>query len=151
MMMGISDLVAARIMELLQEQNGIAEIRRNELAETLGCVPSQINYVLTSRFTPEHGYIVESRRGGGGYIRITRVRVDRGSAVMHLVNSIGSRMDYPTARAIIGNLEEQAIISAQTAGVMDAAMRDRPYTDVSPAVRDYLRANLLKHMLMSTL
>jgi transcriptional regulator CtsR len=151
MMMGISDLVAARIMELLQEQNGMAEIRRNELAETLGCVPSQINYVLTSRFTPEHGYIVESRRGGGGYIRITRVRVDRGSAVMHLVNSIGSRMDYPTARAIIGNLEEQSIISAQTAGVMDAAMRDRPYTDVSPAVRDYLRANLLKHMLMSTL
>jgi transcriptional regulator CtsR len=70
---------------------------------------------------------------------------------MHLVNSIGSRMDYPTARAIIGNLEEQSIISAQTAGVMDAAMRDRPYTDVSPAVRDYLRANLLKHMLMSTL
>ena len=150
-MMGISDLVAARIMELLQEQNGMAEIRRNELAETLGCVPSQINYVLTSRFTPEHGYIVESRRGGGGYIRITRVRVDRGSAVMHLVNSIGSRMDYPTARAIIGNLEEQSIISAQTAGVMDAAMRDRPYADVSPAVRDYLRANLLKHMLMSTL
>jgi transcriptional regulator CtsR len=149
--MGISDLVAARILELLQEQDGTAEIRRNELAETLGCVPSQINYVLTSRFTPEHGYIVESRRGGGGYIRITRVRVDRGSAVMHLVNSMGSRMDYPTARAIIGNLQEQGVISPQSAGVIDAAMRDRPYSEIPVQLRDYLRANLLKHMLLSTL
>ena len=64
--MRISDIVARYIIDMLEENNGDAEIRRNELAETLGCVPSQINYVITSRFTPEHGYIVESRRGGGG-------------------------------------------------------------------------------------
>lgn len=75
--MRMSDMVAQRILELLKEQDGFAEIKRGELAEDLGCVPSQINYVLTSRFTPEHGYTVESRRGGGGYIRITRVKVDR--------------------------------------------------------------------------
>ncbi len=149
--MRISDLVTQRILELLQEQNGTAEIRRNELAETLGCVPSQINYVITSRFTPEHGYNVESRRGGGGFIRITRVRVDRGSAVMHLVNSIGDRMDYPTARAIIGNLAEQNFLSAQSAAVMEAAMRDRCYSGIPIDIRDFLRANILKQMLINTL
>lgn len=149
--MRISDLVSQKILELLQEQNGTAEIRRNELAEALGCVPSQINYVLTSRFTPEHGYIVESRRGGGGYIRITRVHIDRGSAVMHLVNSIGDRMDYPTARAIIGNLQEQEIVSSQTAGAMAAAMWDRCYAGIPAEVRDVLRATILKQMLINIL
>lgn len=66
--MRISDSVANYILQMLNDENGIAEIQRNELANTLGCVPSQINYVITSRFTPEQGYIVESRRGGGGYV-----------------------------------------------------------------------------------
>ena len=72
--MRISDEITAYILHMLdQADDGGAELRRNELAEELGCVPSQINYVLTSRFTPEQGYVVESRRGGGGYIRIRRV------------------------------------------------------------------------------
>ena len=74
--MKISDSVANYILELLETDHGSAEIQRNELANILGCVPSQINYVITSRFTPEQGYIVESRRGGGGYIRITRITVE---------------------------------------------------------------------------
>ena len=149
--MGISDLVSQRILELLKEQDGIAEIRRNELAEALGCVPSQINYVLTSRFTPEHGYMVESRRGGGGYIRITRVRLDRGSALMHLVNSVGESIDYPTAHAMLRNLYEQQLLSEQTAAVTEAAMRDRCYAGLPLPVRNALRATLLKQMLVSLL
>ncbi len=149
--MRMSDLVTQTILELLNNQNGSAEIRRNELAETLGCVPSQINYVLTSRFTPEHGYIVESRRGGGGYIRITRVRLNRSSAIMHLVNSVGDSLDYPTARAILGNLQEQGYLGEQTAGAMAAAMWDRCYAGLPPATRNALRANLLKQMLLSLL
>ena len=91
--MRMSDLVAKYITEMLDEQNGSAEIQRNELAGNLGCVPSQINYVITSRFTPEQGYIVESRRGGGGYIRISRVSMDRGTAIMHIINSVGNSLD----------------------------------------------------------
>ena len=83
--MRISDSVANYILQMLNEEGGIAEIQRNELANTFGCVPSQINYVITSRFTPEQGYIVESRRGGGGYIRITRRRMSKFDMIMHIV------------------------------------------------------------------
>ena len=75
--MGISDLIAAFIRESLEETDGVLELQRSDLAERFNCVPSQINYVMSTRFSPEHGYIVESRRGGGGYIRIRRVRMDR--------------------------------------------------------------------------
>ena len=86
--MRISDSVANYIMEMLNEADGIAEIQRNELAAMLGCVPSQINYVISTRFSPERGYAVESRRGGGGYIRITRVRRTPQELVMHIINSV---------------------------------------------------------------
>lgn len=112
-------------------------------------MPSQINYVLTSRFTPEHGYTVESRRGGGGYIRITRVKVDRSTAVMHLVNSIGDSIDFATAKAVVGNLSEQGFISRDSASVMLAAMNDHCYRGLPPQVRNALRANILKQMLIS--
>lgn len=147
--MRMSDMVAQRILELLKEQDGFAEIKRGELAEDLGCVPSQINYVLTSRFTPEHGYTVESRRGGGGYIRITRVKVDRSTAVMHLVNSIGDSIDFATAKAVVGNLSEQGFISRDSASVMLAAMNDHCYRGLPLQVRNALRANILKQMLIS--
>ncbi len=86
--MSMSNEIAKMILEMLSD-DGETEIQRNEMAQALGCVPSQINYVISSRFTPEQGYIVESRRGGGGYIRITRTKYDSTAAVlMHVVNSI---------------------------------------------------------------
>lgn len=108
--MRMSDLVAKYITEMLDEQNGSAEIQRNELAGNLGCVPSQINYVITSRFTPEQGYIVESRRGGGGYIRISRVSMDRGTAIMHIINSVGNSLDKASAEAMLNNMVYRSII-----------------------------------------
>ena len=87
--MGISDLIASFIRDSLEDADGVLELQRNDLAERFHCVPSQINYVMSTRFSPEHGYIVESRRGGGGYIRITRVQVDRPTLLMSVINSIG--------------------------------------------------------------
>ena len=104
--MRISDSVANYILQMLNDENGIAEIQRNELANTLGCVPSQINYVITSRFTPEQGYIVESRRGGGGYIRIIRRSMTKSDLIMHIVNSIGPKLDAASMRAMLRNLVE---------------------------------------------
>ena len=149
--MRLSDVVFKRIIEMLNEQDGSAEICRNELAQDIGCVPSQINYVLTSRFTPEHGYMIESRRGGGGYIRITRVQIDKSSALMHLINSIGTILDYPTARAILGNLAEQKVITSDFALAANAALSDKCDRGVPTSVRDSLRAVILKEMLLTIL
>ena len=147
--MRISDLVAQYIIDMLEEHNGDAEIRRNELAEIIGCVPSQINYVITSRFTPENGYIVESRRGGGGYIKITRVQMDKGSAVMHLINSIGNTVDSNTASRLITELYDRDLITLQTARLITSAVTDRPYQTMPMEFRDFTRAAILKNMLLN--
>ena len=99
--MCISDAIAAYILGVMERTgNGTAELQRNTLAEELGCVPSQISYVLTSRFTPEKGYIVESRRGGGGYIRVQRVRYQSTAApMMHTLNAIGEELAAGSAQA----------------------------------------------------
>lgn len=149
--MRMSDLVAQTILEMLDSQNGNAEIQRNELATNLGCVPSQINYVITSRFTPEQGYVVESRRGGGGYIRITRIKTDDKTMVMHVVNSIGDSLDKMTAEVMLKNLYREQIIDRKTANVMAVALSDRALKSAPQSIRDNLRADIFKNMLISTL
>ncbi len=148
--MRMSDLVAQYILEMLDEQNGSAEIKRNELAGDLGCVPSQINYVITSRFTPEQGYIVESRRGGGGYIRISRVKMDRGTTVMHIVNSVGKSLDKATAEAMLNNMLSAHVLEMDVAKVIAAALSDSSLRSVEQENRDILRADLFKNMLLAT-
>ena len=147
--MRMSDLVAQHILSMLEESDGNAEIRRNELANDLGCVPSQINYVITSRFTPEQGYIVESRRGGGGYIRITRVKMDKSTAIMHIVNSIGNTIDKATAEIMINNMYSRSIIDLQTARIIAAALSERVFREVPQEYRDMLRARIFKNMLLT--
>ena len=147
--MRMSDLVAQYIMQMLDEQNGSAEIQRNELAGNLGCVPSQINYVITSRFTPEQGYIVESRRGGGGYIRISRVKMDRGTAMMHIINSVGASLDKATAEAMLNNMLQRNMLRLQSAKLIAAALSDRTLSQVEQDKRDTVRADLFKNMLLT--
>ena len=147
----MSDLVAQYIKDVLERQDGEAEIKRNELATTLGCVPSQINYVITSRFTPEQGYIVESRRGGGGYIRITRIKTTRSGAIMHIVNSIGSSLDKATAEVMIDNMLDTGVIDSRTARLIAAAAGERVYQSVPQQYRDSLRASVFKNMLLTLL
>ncbi len=145
--MKMSDIVAQYIIDMLNECDDCAEIQRNELAGLLGCVPSQINYVISSRFTPEQGYIVESRRGGGGYIKITRITTDRRVAIMHVVNSIGNRSSAAAASAILSNMMAQNMIDPTEKMLMQAALSDTAYKDVPQELRDALRASLMKNML----
>ncbi len=147
--MRMSDLVAQYILEMLDAQNGSAEIQRNELAGNLGCVPSQINYVITSRFTPEQGYIVESRRGGGGYIRISRVKMDRGTAIMHIINSVGDSLEKATAEVMLKNMLQQNMIELQSAKIIASALSDRTLTKIEQDKRDSVRADLFKNMLLT--
>lgn len=148
--MRISDSVAKYIVDLLNQENGTAEIQRNELANSLGCVPSQINYVLTSRFTPEQGYIVESRRGGGGYIRITRMRLSKSDMIMHIVNSVGDSLDAATARAMTGNLLQSGMLDNSSAALIRAACSEQSLAAVPKELREVVRAAIYKNMLLST-
>ena len=145
--MRLSDMLTEYIMEMLSD-TGDAEIKRNELANHFGCVPSQINYVLTSRFTPEQGYIVESRRGGGGYIRITRVNTDKSATLMHIVNSVGDSLDRMTAEVMINNLLSVGAVSEDVARLLASALSDRALAPIEPRGRDIVRASIFKNMLL---
>lgn len=147
--MGITDLIAGFLQGSLDEaENGVLEIQRSDLAQRFNCVPSQINYVVSTRFSPERGYIVESRRGGNGYIRITRVQVDHGTLLMHVINSLGDELDFPSARAILGNLLHAGALDEVTAKMLLAAVSDKSLSAAPKEVRDRLRADILKNTLI---
>ena len=146
--MGITDMIAAFIHESLEQTGGVLELQRSDLAQKFNCVPSQINYVMSTRFSPERSYIVESRRGGGGYIRISRVQVDRKTLVMHVINAIGSQLDEPSAQAIARNLCDSGAISRDAARVLMAATTRRSLQHIPPQLRDTVRADIFKQVLL---
>jgi transcriptional regulator CtsR len=148
-MASMSNAIAQVILEML-EDTGDTEIQRNLLAAQLGCVPSQINYVIASRFPPEQGYIVESRRGGGGYIRIRRVRMGRDATLLALINAIGARIDETTLRAHTFNLHGQHFISDEALVLLLSACGDKALRDLPQGTaRDTVRASVLKQLLLA--
>lgn len=148
--MRLSDIITKEIMRMLSEsEENTAEIQRNELAALMGCAPSQINYVLSSRFTPEHGYIIESRRGGGGYIKIKRITLSSSSAIMHIINSIGDEIDSMSTRIVIENCLETGLIDRKTASLIAAAVSTNVIRTLPPYLKDSVRAAILKQMLLT--
>ncbi len=145
--MRMSNLIEEWIKEMIQMQDGAIELKRNELANQFNCVPSQINYVISTRFSPERGYIVESRRGGGGYIKIRRVLPKEGNGLMHVVNMIGDRLSSQDARVLIQNCYDYDLITQKEAKIISAALLDRSIPVKQPE-RDVLRANILKNILL---
>ena len=147
--MGISDLIASFLQESLEEaENGVLEVQRSDLAQRFNCVPSQINYVMSTRFSPERGYIVESRRGGNGYIRITRVQVDRQTLMMHVINSLGDSVDLASTRAILSNLVQSGALEENMGRALLAAVGDKALAAVPKEKRDCVRAAILKQVLI---
>ena len=146
---GISDLIASFLQEGLDEaEDGVLEVQRSDLAQRFNCVPSQINYVMSTRFSPERGYIVESRRGGNGYIRITRVRVARQTLMMHVINSLGDSVDLPSARAILTNLVTSGALEENLGRTILASVGDKALAAVPRQTRDQVRADILKQVLI---
>ena len=146
--MGITDLIASFLQESLEEEGGVLEVQRSDLAQRFNCVPSQINYVMSTRFSPERGYIVESRRGGNGYIRITRVRVDRQTLLMHVLNTLGSQVDLPSARAILSNLVQSGALEQAAGRSLLAVISDKALSAVPRETRDTVRADIMKQVLI---
>lgn len=144
----MSDVIADMILDMFDDNNSTIRIKRNDLASRLGCVPSQINYVITSRFTPEQGYRIESKRGGGGCIYITRAD-SKNSAIVTLINSIGDSIDERFARANIYNLNYQNLIDEKSAKMLAAATADSNYKGLTTQQKNEIRARQLKQMLLA--
>ncbi|MEG0547024.1 MAG: CtsR family transcriptional regulator [Oscillospiraceae bacterium] len=147
--MNLTKEIAEMIISMLDADNS-AEIQRNLLAEQIGCAKSQINYVISSRFTPEHGYIVESHRGGGGYIKITKASENIETLKMHLINSIGSEIGEKTLRANIINLHDRELLTESEAKMILAATSEYAFRQIPIEYRNILRAGVLKQMLLAT-
>lgn len=144
----LSDIIEQFIKDLLND-NSDKEllIQRNELANYFSCAPSQINYVLTTRFTTDKGYYIESRRGGGGHIVIKRVDYGIGKTLLDIViDKIGNNITYDRALQIIEGLRETGVITDRETNIMKVAVNDRTLT--SSDNRNVLRADILKAMVM---
>ena len=145
--MKLSNVIEEFIKELLEENREV-ELRRNELASRFNCVPSQINYVISTRFSPERGYSVESRRGGGGYIRISRKTPEEGSYIMHAVNMLGDFVSDSAAKAIVSDLYNLELVTAREAKIIMASLSDNSLIIKQPE-KDAVRAKALKNILVN--
>ncbi len=151
-MASLSDIIETFIKQLISDTDGTIEIQRNELANQFNCVPSQINYVISTRFTTDRGYYVESRRGGGGHVRIKRINITRpGNYLMHIVSSMGTSISQQSAEVFINNFIDYNVISEREGYIMKAAISDKVIGTIPTPDRDVIRAALLKNMIMSLL
>ena len=143
----LSDNIEHFIKELMCEEAQI-DLRRNELAQHFGCAPSQINYVLATRFSVDHGYIIESRRGGGGYIRIVRMRERSPETLLSaILERIGNSISEENAAALISNLMERNIVTKNEALLMRSAV-GRNALALPVSAKDVLRASVLSNMIV---
>lgn len=152
----ITQAIEQYLSELLEEAaESVVKLRRKDIAARFGCVPSQINYVLRSRFAPENGYLVESQRGGHGYIKIVQMRFkDVDDKLNYFSELVGNSLTEQQSRKLLVNLQNREMISARERLIIEVALRNqdengRTLFDVSPYKRDIMRAELLKKMLVS--
>lgn len=151
-MRNISDIIEKYLKQVLEMSEAEhVEIKRSEIADKFQCVPSQINYVINTRFTIERGYVVESKRGGGGYIRIMKVQShDSAHLIDHLLSLIENRISQSSAEDVIFRLVQEEIISKREAKIMLSVI-DRSVLYIDLPYRDELRARMLKAMLTTLL
>lgn len=145
----LADNIARLIEQMLDEEGGSLELRRNEMATKLGCVPSQISYVITSRFTPERGYIIESRRGGGGCIKIVRKQMHKSEYLMHFFYAIGDAIDENETAAYLKNLLGNSIINEREYAMMYNALSGAALTDVPLPLKEKVRADIFRHIILA--
>ena len=145
--MRISDVIEDFIKDLFEEEDMI-EIQRNDLALRFNCVPSQINYVIATRFKPSQGYYVESKRGGGGCIKIRKVNITKSNYFMHIINSIEEYLTGHEVDIFISNFLSYNMISETEAKLLKVATSDNVLKVPQPE-RDMLRARIFKNMLVN--
>ncbi|HEM1904248.1 CtsR family transcriptional regulator [Listeria monocytogenes] len=145
----MSDVIEAYLKQVLESSEAV-EIKRSEIADKFECVPSQINYVINTRFTMERGYIVESKRGGGGYIRIIKVKMNDKLQLLEAIISMvhDKKVSQSFSEDVILRLLEEEVITKKEARLMVAAL-DREVLILPLPDRDILRSRILEAMLVA--
>ena len=145
--MRVSDIIEEFIKDLFDDEEEI-EIQRNDLAQKFNCVPSQINYVIATRFKPSQGYYVESKRGGGGHITIRKVSNTKSDYLLHIINNIGNSISNSEAEILISDFLTYNLVNAKEAKLLRVATSDN-VLDIPKEYKDKLRASILKNMLLN--
>ena len=146
--MRMSDIIEEFIKDLFEEENDYIEIKRNDLAEQFNCVPSQINYVISTRFKPSQGYYVESKRGGGGYIKIQKIDIEKSKYFEHIIKNVGNTLTSQEVDILISDLLSYKLITNKEARLLKVATSDNILMTAKD-VKDILRAKLFKNMLLN--
>ena len=149
--MVLSQYIARVLEEMLEESGGDLSIVRNDIALRFGCVPSQINYVIASRFTPERGYLVESRRGGGGFVRIRKVPMGKNEYLMRFFHAVGLSLDSESARIYLGELVKAQILSDKEGELLAAALSRRALSSLPRGVHEKIRAEIFRSVILELL
>ena len=136
------------IKDMFEDNDDWIEIQRNDLAEYFNCVPSQINYVISTRFKPSQGYYVESKRGGGGHIKIKKINITKSNYFMHIISSIGDKLTAQEADIFISNFLSSDMISKKEARLLKVATSDNVF-NIPQDYKDSLRASIFKNMLLN--
>lgn len=145
----MSDIIEEYFKNILSQHNQI-EIRRNEVAEYFDCVPSQINYVISTRFTLKQGYLVESKRGGGGYIRIKEVELLEDTANLDtIIKTIGNNITERDAIGLIDRVYREKLIQRNEYRLMMSAIDRLIYDGLDEVTANVIRARLLKSFLIN--
>ena len=147
----LSDSIEKMIEDMLADSGGMLEFRRNDLANRIGCVPSQITYVISSRFTPERGYIIESHRGGGGYIRVVKQKFDKNSYLMHFFHAIGDSLSESDASVFLNNLEEYGVITERERDLLMVTVTESSLSALPADRRNSVRADIFRHIILMLL
>ncbi len=148
--MTVSDIIEKFLLDTLGDELSV-NFNRNELAAYFAVAPSQINYVLATRFTPERGYITESKRGGGGSITLIRVSENADDLLLRYIDeTLSEGIDYSKACQIIDRLTDDDVFTESEARLIKAAITDKAL--LAPTVaKNRLRGSILKSVLLETL
>ncbi|MBO5223853.1 MAG: CtsR family transcriptional regulator [Clostridia bacterium] len=150
-MANISDIIESFLLETLGEDDSL-NISRNELASYFSVAPSQINYVLSTRFTPAKGYSIESRRGGGGFITVVRLHEPKSELVMQIMQRpLSQGYNYPTACHIIDRLVADELFTEREGIILKASLSDKALIAPTVLQKDSLRLSILKSVVGETL
>lgn len=150
-MASITDKIELFINELMNNSNSI-QIKRNELANLFNCAPSQINYVLMTRFTIDRGYYIDSKKGGGGYVQITKISSDKKKYIKSLIyERIGEEITYNAAKEVIKSLEKINILTERESKIILYSIEDKVLCIPISELKDKLRANILQNIVIGLL